>query len=327
MGTPDVSVVIPTHNRARLLMQTLSTILGQEGVTFEAIVVDDGSSDDTPTVLARCRDPRLRVLRREAAGGVGAARNVGIHAARGSWVAFVDDDDLWLPSKLARQLEATVEQAREWSYTAAVKFITDPCPSLWQRMPAPAPEAVAQGLPWKNVVPAGASNVMARRALLRDVGGFDVDLPHLADWDLWLKLLRAGMPSSIDAYLVAYRQHSASMSLRPEGILEDLRRIGERTQDLRNGAVLDPAPTHMWIAMSNLRAGRRRAAARSYGATWRSGDWRGLRGLLRAAGPIPPRPPESKRRIRAAPGAARELAAVQGWLRQVSADTRMGPTE
>lgn len=96
---PLVSVVIPTRNRLTLLAQTLHTVLAQQ-VELEVIVVDEGSSDLTPGWLASRGDPRVRTIRHDEPRGLPAARNAGAALARGRWVAFVDEDDLWLPDKL-----------------------------------------------------------------------------------------------------------------------------------------------------------------------------------------------------------------------------------
>src|SRR4051812_3505416 len=97
---PQVSIVLPTHNRTSMLQQALGCALDQEGVDLEVIVVDDGSSDDTPEVLGRVEDERLRVIRNERPQGVSRARNSAIERANGDWIAFLDDDDLWAPGKL-----------------------------------------------------------------------------------------------------------------------------------------------------------------------------------------------------------------------------------
>ena len=104
-----ISVVIPTHNRSALLSRTLASALAQRGVEMRVIVVDDGSRDETAAMLARVGDPRLTILRHEQARGVSAARNAGIAAATGEWVAFLDDDDLWSPTKLAEQVSAATD--------------------------------------------------------------------------------------------------------------------------------------------------------------------------------------------------------------------------
>src|SRR5438445_2990879 len=106
-GVPSVkvSVVIPTYNRARVVGEAIESALAQTHGNLEAIVIDDGSTDDTAERVGRLRDPRLRYLGR-AHAGVSSARNAGIAAATGDLVSFLDSDDLWKPDKLAAEVAA-----------------------------------------------------------------------------------------------------------------------------------------------------------------------------------------------------------------------------
>ncbi|MDQ1535079.1 MAG: hypothetical protein QOF28_2840, partial [Actinomycetota bacterium] len=182
-----VSVVVPTRNRGALLTRTVSNILQQSGPPIEVLVVDDGSDDDTAQYLAAITDHRVRLLRHVRPLGVSAARNRGVAAATGAWVAFLDDDDLWAPDKLALQLQALAQVPKaRWSCTSAVVVDTRLRLLGWQR--APCGTDVSDDVLAHNPVPGGASTVMARRQLVLDVGGFDEGLSVLADWDLWVRL-------------------------------------------------------------------------------------------------------------------------------------------
>ena len=99
---PLVSVIIPTYNRAALVAEALASVKAQTFRDFEIVVVDDGGTDGTWEALSAGQE--IRVLRHPRRRGVSAARNTGINAARGQWLAFLDSDDLWLPDKLARQM-------------------------------------------------------------------------------------------------------------------------------------------------------------------------------------------------------------------------------
>ena len=99
--TPDVAVIVPTYERAQVLGASLASVLGQKGVTFEVIVVDDGSTDDTAGLVSGLADPRVRYIARSHAG-IAAARNAGLAAATAPYVAFHDSDDVALPGRLAR---------------------------------------------------------------------------------------------------------------------------------------------------------------------------------------------------------------------------------
>src|SRR5262249_37649013 len=101
---PRVSVVMPTHDRADTVARAVQSVLVQTFQDLELIVVDDGSTDNTSAVLAALADPRLRVLRLDDNCGVSHARNIGVGAARGELLAFLDSDDEWLPEKLAAQV-------------------------------------------------------------------------------------------------------------------------------------------------------------------------------------------------------------------------------
>jgi glycosyltransferase involved in cell wall biosynthesis len=102
---PSVSVIIPTYNRAHLVLRAIQSVLSQTFADFELIVVDDGSVDNRREAVARFDDPRIQYIRLERNRGLGAARNVDTDAARGEYIAFLDSDDEWLESKLAEQLE------------------------------------------------------------------------------------------------------------------------------------------------------------------------------------------------------------------------------
>src|SRR5918996_76049 len=114
--TPQASVIIPTHDRRDLLRLTLRTVLWQTGIDLEAIVVDDGSTDGTSDVVQAIGDARLRCVRHETPQGVSTARNHGMDLARGNWIAFLDDDDLWAPTKLRAQLDSATASNATWCY-------------------------------------------------------------------------------------------------------------------------------------------------------------------------------------------------------------------
>jgi glycosyltransferase involved in cell wall biosynthesis len=288
MSVPTIAVIVPTRNRAHLLQTTLRSILSQRGVDFEVVIVDDGSTGEQASAIQRLRSDSVRIHRHDRSLGVSVARNAGVREARAPWIAFCDDDDLWTPDKLADQLAAATKSGRSWAYAGAVKF--EEGPVVWQLMPSPSPEDVQARLAEQNLIPAGASNVLVERDTLLRVGAFDESLGHLADWDLWLRLLEVGMPASVPGIRVAYRLHPGAMSLNPRGILAELETLNTRWRHARGGVALDPGPTHLWIAMSWLRAGHRPHAAASYLRAVRSRPRAGLRGLVRVFHPHPPKP-------------------------------------
>jgi glycosyltransferase involved in cell wall biosynthesis len=256
---PDVTVVIPTHDRCALLALTLRSVLWQRDVDLEVVVVDDGSSDDTAAMVAGLDDPRVRLVRHATAQGVSAARNRGIAEARGAWVAFLDDDDLWAPDKLARQLGAARGSGRAWAYAGAVKV--DAEQRLIGGTPPAPPEQVAARLARWNPVPGGCSNVIISRAVLLAAGPFDRELVNLADWDLWIRVARAGgRPAWAPRPLVGYRHHAGNSSLDTALIVREARVI-----ERRYGVALDWGGIFRYLAWLCVRSGRRQEALRYFG--------------------------------------------------------------
>ena len=261
----EVSVVVPTHDRRRLLSQTLASILWQRGVDFEVLVVDDGSSDGTAELVAGLGDARVRLLRNDIPQGVAAARNRGIAQAAGGWLAFCDDDDLWAPDKLVRQLEAAHQTGRHWVYTGEVRI------DLRQRIvggthPPVPPTRVVARLPHWNLVPGGCSGVIVSKAALAVAGWFDSRLCSLEDWDLWMRLARTGSPACVPSLLVGYRLHSGSAS-RDIGLIL----AAADMLDERQGVAVDRGHLEHYLAVLCLRSGRHREALRHLGKAARHG--------------------------------------------------------
>jgi glycosyltransferase involved in cell wall biosynthesis len=252
MAVDSISVVVPTHNRRDFLAVTLNSVLRQKEVEFDVTVVDDGSTDDTLEFLKAIHDPRVRVLRNEVPQGVCTARNQGIAATTREWVAFVDDDDLWAPDKLARQVRAAHDTGCSWVYTGAVEI--DEQGRALSGTPPPPPPRVWERLPHVDLVPGGSSGVLASRRAVEAAGGWDPQV-FLADWDLWIRLGRIGPPAWVPAPLVGYRIHGGQSSVDVDRVLSGVKVIAARY-----GAAPDRAPIHHYVAYLCLRSGRRSRA-------------------------------------------------------------------
>jgi len=312
-----VSVVVPTHDREHFLRQTLRSIQLQRDVDLEVVVVDDGSpSGQVEAIVAALRDDRIRVLRNETAQGVSAARNRGVAAARGAWVAFCDDDDLWSADKLTEQLAAAGDAGPGWVYTGAVN-VNEEGRVVGGRLPLPPSQVVAL-LPGRNVVPGGGSAVLAHRRLLDRAGPFDRQLRNTEDWDLWLRLSRLAAPCRVAAPMVGYRVHSGGSSLVTTQILQ-----GAEDIERRYGGPLDRVTLYRHLGRLSARAGRRGEALRWYARTARlSAEYRrdqllpdatellGVRARLLGRRLRLPRPA----RAFADPAVAAYLAEAQEWL-------------
>jgi O-antigen biosynthesis protein len=183
---PKVSVVIPVFNRPEAVRRAIDSVLAQTCQDFEIIVVDDASTDSTPTVLAAFADPRIRLIRHERNRGGSASRNTGILASSAPYVGFLDSDDEWLPNKLERQL-AVFEAAPDdvgLVYAGAERVWEDGVVS--RDVPRRDPD-LTRTLLLDNVI--GETSVgMVRRSVLDQTGGFDETLPSAQDLDLWLRI-------------------------------------------------------------------------------------------------------------------------------------------
>jgi glycosyltransferase involved in cell wall biosynthesis len=241
-----VSVIVPTRNRGRLLATTLRSVLWQRDVELEVIVVDDASAHDPAEVIANLADPRVVMVRHEQPRGPSAARNRGAREASGEWIGFVDDDDVWAPDKLIRQVDAADASGRIWSYVGAVN-IGSHLEIVSGRQP-PTPEQVIAALPRYNPVPGGGSNVVLRRPMLDELGGFDERFPPCEDWEMWVRLARSGLPACVRHPLMGYRLHEGSSSLDPAMVVRCARLLEQV-----HGTTVDWGRLHRWLAESFLR--------------------------------------------------------------------------
>lgn len=317
---PDVSIVIPTHDRRRLLHLALISALGQRDVDVEIIVVDDASTDGTADVVSGVADGRVRLVRRSVRRGVSATRNRGIAEAGSDWVAFLDDDDLWAPDKLARQLDAVIQADRTWVYAGDVN-VDDDLRVLSAFRP-PTPEQVLHSLPRYNPVPSGASNVMVRADALAEAGPFDPELIRTEDWDMWIRLARTGPPALVPAPLVAYRFHSANVADETSAMVDEPVLLAARY-----GIPVDRAAMYRRAAWASLRAGQRTRAVRSYARAAAIGD---LKSVARAGLALVHPAAGSDRifeLIRGVRGDESWRAEAQAWLDELSrrASSPAGP--
>ncbi len=219
----QVSAIIPTYNYASYVSRAIDSALNQTHPVSEVIVVDDGSTDDTRQILASYGD-RIRYIY-QTNRGLSGARNTGIREARYPWVALLDSDDYWLPCKIERQVETVRQQPDlDLVYTAFRTFdkagneaehTVTPADRLWPR------------LRWTNLIT--PSTVMARRDLLREVGGFDESIRCCEDWELWVRMGQSRRFGCVPEPLMAYQLTPSSLSSNVEMMLATARRITETT--------------------------------------------------------------------------------------------------
>lgn len=231
---PGVTVVIPTHNRRDLLMRTLDSVLRQEGVGLQVVVVDDGGSDGTIEAVRSLGVDAVRTIRHDHSRGVSAARNAGLSTVMTPWVAFVDDDDIWAPDKLRRQVSAILQSGgARWSCVGAVHV--DAAVEVLDLVACPGPEDVAVGLLSNQVIPGGGSGALVDTHLALEIGGFDENISILADWDFYLRLSIRAPVASVNEPLVGYFVHQDSMFHDPVGCAQELLYLERKSQALPDG--------------------------------------------------------------------------------------------
>ncbi|HTZ69822.1 MAG TPA: glycosyltransferase family A protein, partial [Acetobacteraceae bacterium] len=209
---PRVSVLMAAHNGNAFIGYTLHSILAQRFSDFEVVIVDDASIDGTADVVRGFDDKRIRLISTPRNMGPPGARNVGYAACRGEYIAPVDQDDLWLPLRLARQV-AYLDRHDE---AALVATATDRLVD-GKRLASPEPVRTSPGfLRWALMTgnPLVWSSVMIRRASLHAAGGpFNREDRRFAeDFDLYHRLQRVGTIGRIDEVLTTYRSHAAGAS-------------------------------------------------------------------------------------------------------------------
>ena len=245
----DVTVVIPSYNSAKYVGAAIESVLAQTYPSVDVIVVDDGSKDDTASVVARYDPARVRYIRQENAG-VAVARNRGIEESRTRWIGFLDADDTWYPEKLARQMKILhSDPTVRFCYSAFTVVDNDLKPLGVGRSPRQG--TALEDLLLRGNVVGSICTVICDRELLLAAGGFDPRLSQCADWNMWVKVAQFTEFVYIDEPLVTYRQHETNMSRNAPLLEKDSLLV------LEHGFGLEKLP-------AELRARRREAFARNY---------------------------------------------------------------
>lgn len=218
-NAPRVSVVIPTYNRLHYLREAIGSVLDQTYPHWEILVIDDGSTDGTREWLRSIQDKRIELIEVSHCGYPGRLRNQGMANAQGHYIAFLDSDDRWKPSKLDAQVGALVLGDARWSYTlfSIIDQEGNPMPILaggpWSAQSGWILDAVIQ----QTVMPA-IPTIMAETDLLRSLGGFEDDILWGEDLDLILRLAEAASAEGVPEALLEVREHSGRTTFGDHGI-------------------------------------------------------------------------------------------------------------
>lgn len=219
----------------------MRSVLGQTLEDFEMIVVDDASTDGTADLVRQTadRDPRVRPLEVSDRVGAAAARNRAIQAARAPWVAFLDDDDEWLPQKLERQVTALQAGGADFAYSPFIYIEGAGGERILGAVDVSGKDP-RSALLGGNFI--GQSSVVVRRDALMEVGGFDPALPRLQDWDLWIRIARTARFCFIPSPLVRIHHSPSGISSSVEDLRDAVRLLlakAEADADLEPGERAD----------------------------------------------------------------------------------------
>lgn len=305
MSKPAVSVIIPAHNRIDYLSQALDSVAAQTFTDFEVIVVDDGSKEPV-TQHAAAHPVAPRVVRQDRQGPA-AARNRGIFEARADLIAFLDSDDLWLPTKLERYIEALRSQSECSIFHGPMLPIDSVGRTVTGRTKPRAGGWITRKLFESCFV--DVPSVVCRKVLLEKAGGFDASLPVCEDYDLWLRLSVTEPFGLIDEPLAKRRlhDHRLSKTSMSRNLAVKASMLHRFYQQHRDDGLLDDEEARTRLARVCFVAAR---------AAFRDGDYPQAAELSRAS-----------RTYGKAPLRATLLSAAAGMLARFSNRTEDSPRE
>lgn len=216
---PNVSVIIPTYNRAKVLGRAVKSVLNQGYGDFEIIVVDDGSTDNTWEVSGAFDSQHVKYVRHERNLGPAAARNTGIGQARGKYIAFQDSDDEWFPEKLGRQVQVldTASERVGAVYTGFWRIRNS------SRKYEPRKRGKRDGYIHEELLRGnflGTPTILIKRECFESAGIFDEKLYHLEDWEAWLRISKHYEFRLIDEGLVKCFESPDSLSANLSTLIE-----------------------------------------------------------------------------------------------------------
>ncbi|MBW4532801.1 MAG: glycosyltransferase family 2 protein [Pleurocapsa minor HA4230-MV1] len=222
-----VSAIIPAYNAMKYLPESLDSILAQTYPDFEVIIVNDGSTDNLCEWASQLTDPRVKLISQENRGLAGA-RNTGLNHAQGQYIAYLDADDLWDATKLAKQVEVLEQNSEVGLVYTWVERIDQNGKSLGKPFKINLQGDIWEKLTEKNVI--APSNAMIRRSCFEKVGMFDASLQAYGeDWDMWLRIAASYSVRVIPETLCSYRECHTSASKNLQALAEGQAVVIERT--------------------------------------------------------------------------------------------------
>jgi len=213
--SPLISVIIPTFNCCSTLRSAIESALSQTYKNIEVIVIDDGSSDETPLIITSYINSIIYIKQENE--GVAKARNVGVRYSNGEWIAFLDADDIWDENKLEYQFSKMSDEGKSWSYTDTRFLGGVNSGRLDSEFTKKHTGSVFDELLTNNFI--STSTVLLNKSTFHNAGGFDTTLPAIEDWELWVRISSKNPISYVDQPLTTYRIHKKSTSRNTRKVL------------------------------------------------------------------------------------------------------------
>lgn len=234
-----ISVIIPSYNYGRFIAEAIESVLAQTLLPDEIIVVDDGSTDDTEEILKRFGD-KITYIKQENAG-VCAARNRGVTASSGEYIAFMDADDIWHPTKLEKQMAKFAEDPDIGLVHCGMReFESNTGEILGTHIEGGDADVAFALLLWEGKVIIGpGGTIILKREAFDSVGGFDADMKVGEDWDFCYRIARKYKVGFVPEVLVDYRSHSEAAHRNIYEMERGMGRFYEKAFETDNSDVLD----------------------------------------------------------------------------------------
>ena len=220
-----VSIIIPTYNREKYIARAVQSILRQTYDRYEIIIVDDGSTDNTPEIIQKLKEKesRIRYIKLEQNQGASHARNVGMQEAKYDYIAFLDSDDEWLPNKLELQMRRMLESSEETGLVfCRMSGITRDGKTRYITPHQDIEKEICEGNIFSRLLRAnviGTPCMLVRRKCLEQVGGFKESLTCLEDWEWVLRIAKNWLIGFVDEILVEVHKLPGSVSMNAAGYL------------------------------------------------------------------------------------------------------------
>ncbi len=269
---PQVSVVLPTHDRARYLPRAIDSVLAQSFSDFELIVVDDCSTDDSRELVSRCEDRRVRLVCHQRNRGAAAARNTGIQEAVGAYIAFQDSDDVWLSHKLEQQMDLMLSRPDCEMVFGSFLRVEGGTVRMFGLLDDDQLSSLAELLLKENYI--SPQTTLAKATFLKRHGLFDGRFPRYMDWDQALRVCRVTtLGYDPEPLVVVFNTHgSISSNVWNDSVARQL--IAIKHREKFEGHAGDLAINYAEAGYSAVASGRLGAGISCFGAALRNGPFK-----------------------------------------------------